>query len=140
MDESSLTRVEAALATSRRESSAGNFTTALELLTVVPENATSTQETLCEIFRLRLILGDHRSISLTSVSTTATEHIEQYDELLSVQVALSRVSTAGELSESLEIATPLFCKYKNSLESEDTDYVIVSQSTCRLGRRSITDF
>ena len=136
-----MTVVEAALAASRRESSAGNFTTALELLTVVPENATSAQELLCEIFRLRLILGDHRSINLTSVSTTATERApEKYDELLSVQVALSRVSTAGELSESLEIAAPLFHKYKSSLESEDTDCVIVSQSTCRPGRKSIADF
>ena len=124
----SLTTVEVAIAESRRESSVGNFPDALRVLTAIDETSSSVQALRGEIFRLRIVLGDHKAITLPSTITPpiAQQGNELYNELLFIQIELSRVSTSGELAQSLQSATSLFQKYKNLLESKNLDSGVVS--------------
>ncbi|KAF4627856.1 hypothetical protein G7Y89_g10298 [Cudoniella acicularis] len=113
----------AAIAESRRESSVENFPDALRILTVIHETSSSVR---AEIFRIRIILGDHKPIAFTStVTPPVAQGDEPYNELLFIQTELSRVSANGELAQSLQSATSLFQKYKNVLDPGQSDSVVI---------------
>jgi hypothetical protein len=128
MAASSLTAVEVGIAKSRRESSVGNYTDALHTLTAIKEKSNSVNAVHGEIIRIHIILGDHETIALSPMVAPAVtkQRIDPYDELLFIQIELSRVSTSGELTHSLQSATSLFQKYRNVLDSEGSHEGVVS--------------
>jgi hypothetical protein len=128
MAASSLIGAEAATAESRRESSVGNFPDALRILTTLDATSSSAHAVRGELLRICIILGDHKQIAVTStVNPLVTQQgHELYNDLFTIQIGLSRISTDGELAQSLQSATSLFQKHKNMLESENSDGVVVS--------------
>jgi len=122
--------VRAAIAESRRQSSVGKFDSALKTL------AKARSDGLChgaeyalqtEISRIHLILGDHKSLSLSTHTTDSCEQgSDPYQELMLIQSELNRISISLELAGPLQSAASLFQKYLPVLDSEHGNECVVS--------------
>lgn len=123
---------------SRRESSVGNFPDALHILTAADEASSSLPAIRAEMGRICIILGDHqRALLASTVNPGITQRGNgMYNDLLFIQCQLSRISTDGELGQSLRLATSLFQKWKQILESESSDDIGVSRKHHNLEKES----
>ena|SRR2546423_4845430 len=122
--------VQAAIAESRRQSSIGKFDVALNTLAKVrsDEPCHGAEYALrTEISRIHLILGDHKSLSLSTHTTDSREQgSDPYQELMFIQTELNRISTSLELAGPLQSAASLFQKYLPVLDSEHGNECVVS--------------
>lgn len=123
---------------SRRESSVGEFPRALRILIAADEATSSVPTIRAEICRICIILGDHQKVLLASTVTPCITQRDNgiHDDLLFIQCALSRISTDGELGQSLQLATLLFQKHGHVLETESSDDSGVSRKYHNLENES----
>ena len=122
--------VQAAISESRHQSSIDKFDDALNCLAKVrsDESCHDAEHALeAEISRIHLILGDHKSLSLSTHTTGSPEQgSDPYQELRFIQSELNCVSTSLELAGPLQSAASLFQKYRPVLDSEHRDECVVS--------------
>ena len=122
--------VQAAITESRHQSSISKFGDALNSLAKVrsDEPCHGVEHALqAEISRIYLILGDHKSLSLSTHTTGSPEQgSDPYQELRFIQSELNRVSTSLELAGPLQSAVLLFQKYRPVLDSEHRNECVVS--------------
>lgn len=128
MADLSLATVEEVMVESRHESSVGNFPDALQILSAIDGPSSSTYAVRTEICRLRIILGDHKSIALSGPPTIPIDRQESetFNDLLDIQLRLSRISTCGDIAQSLQPAKSLFEKYGQDMVSEELQSSVVS--------------
>ncbi|KAL5314476.1 hypothetical protein ACEPPN_017116 [Leptodophora sp. 'Broadleaf-Isolate-01'] len=122
-----LAAVEEVIADSRRESSVGNFPEALLTLRALDGASSSAYLVRKEVCRLRIILGDHKSITLTPSATLPIDQQESetYNDLLCIQLHLSRISGGGDIAQSLQSAKSLFQRYEKDVTSEELESTVL---------------
>jgi hypothetical protein len=126
----------AAITESRSQSSVGKFRDALNTLAKAHSDypcrgAKYALQT--EISRIHLILGDHKSISLSAhTADSPGQKNDPYQELASIQSELNRISTSLELAGPLQSAALLFQKYLPVLDSEHGNECVVSLLSAHL--------
>jgi hypothetical protein len=134
--------VQAAITESRHQSSIGKFGDALNSLARVrsDEPCHGAEHALqAEISRIHLILGDHKSLSLSAHTTGSPEQgSDPYQELRFIQGELNRVSTSLELAGPLQSAASLFQKYRPILDSEHRNECVVSLLSDVFSKRTVS--
>lgn len=114
--------IEPAIAQSRLQSQVGNFTDALDIL--VKARSLDHAEDMdsqfqAEINRISLIRGHHKSLPVFPQNIQPGR--DTCTDLMSIQTALSLVSSNLDLTHSLESASSLFKLYKPALEVKQDD-------------------
>lgn len=129
-----------AITDSRLQSRIGNFTAALDILTKAQssqhDNITNYR-IQTEINRIFLIRGNHKAIPVSTLDTNTA--CKEDVELISIQTALSLISTTLDLNRSLRSASLLFQKYAPILQPEqDSERVVKIPSVLQLQPTGLT--